>query len=306
MNVASFSLGNLTGKIQVTRTVTALTPGVYKVKANVPGIQVNVAPAALNFKAAGEKKTFKVTFENKSAALGKFAMGSLSWQGAGKTVTSPIAVRPQSAVAAKDIFFTSESGTGSGDINVVSGTDKPIAMTFDGLSKADSSAAELIPGPFAGRADASTFVKTVKVPAGAPLAKFSVISSDPNADFDMWVVTPRGVEQVATASASESLSISNPAAGSYTIYANLYSSPDGKARKASVDAAVLGRQREQCDAEPQPAGAAQRGIRQGHAELDRPSGRLLHRAGHLRRSQRADVRQCSGQRCRRNCCGTRP
>ena len=252
MNVASFSLGNLTGKIEVTRTVTALTPGVYKVKANVPGIQVNVAPAALNFKAAGEKKTFKVTFENKSAALGKFAMGSLSWQGAGKTVTSPIAVRPQSAVAAKDIFFTSESGTGSGDINVVSGTDKPIAMTFDGLSKADSSTAELIPGPFAGRADASTFVKTVKVPAGAPLAKFSVISSDPNADFDMWVVTPRGVEQVATASASESLSISNPAAGSYTIYANLYSSPDGKARKASVDAAVLGANENNATLNPNP------------------------------------------------------
>ena len=57
MNVPSFSLGNLTGKITVTRTLTALTPGVYKVKANVPGIQVNVAPAALNFKAAGEKKT---------------------------------------------------------------------------------------------------------------------------------------------------------------------------------------------------------------------------------------------------------
>ena len=50
MNVPSFSLGNLTGKITVTRTLTALTPGVYKVKANVPGIQVNVAPAALNFK----------------------------------------------------------------------------------------------------------------------------------------------------------------------------------------------------------------------------------------------------------------
>ena len=123
MNVPSFSLGNLTGKIEVTRTVTALTPGVYKVKANVPGVKVNVAPAALNFKAAGEKKTFKVTFENKNAALGKFAMGSLSWEGAGKTVTSPIAVRPQSVVAAKDVFLSTESGTGSGDISVVSGTD---------------------------------------------------------------------------------------------------------------------------------------------------------------------------------------
>ena len=252
MNVPSFSLGNLTGKITVTRTLTALTPGVYKVKANVPGIKVSVAPASLNFKAAGETKTFKVSFENKGAALGKFAMGSLRWEGAGKTVTSPISVRPQSVVAAKDISFTSESGTGSGDIDVVSGTDSPIAMTLDGLSKADSSATELIPGPFTGRADASTFVKTVQVPAGVPLAKFSVLSSDPASDFDMWVVTPRGVEQVATASASESLSIPNPAAGSYTIYANLYSSPDGKARKASVDAAVLGANENNATLTPNP------------------------------------------------------
>ncbi|WP_442856239.1 S8 family serine peptidase [Arthrobacter sp. U41] len=252
MNVPSFSLGNLTGKIEVTRTVTALTPGIYKAKANVPGIKVSVSPAALNFKAAGETKTFRVTFENKGAALGKFAMGSLSWVGAGKTVTSPIAVRPQSAVAAKDISFTSETGTGSGDISVVSGTDNPIAMTLDGLSKADSTAVELIPGPFTGRADASTFVKTVKVPAGAPLAKFSVISSDPNSDFDMWVVTPRGVLTVATASASETVSIPNPAAGSYTIYANLYSSPDGEARKASVDAAVLGANENNATLTPNP------------------------------------------------------
>jgi hypothetical protein len=252
MNVPSFSLGSLTGKITVTRTLTALTPGVYKVKANVPGIKVSVAPAALNFKAAGEKKTFKVSFENKGAALAQFAMGSLSWEGAGKTVTSPIAVRPQSVLAAKEVSFTSEAGTGSGDINVGSGTDKPIAMTLDGLSKADSSAVELIPGPFAGRADASTFVKTVEVPAGVPLAKFSVISSDPASDFDMWVVTPRGVEQVATASASESLSIPNPAAGTYTIYANLYSSPDSRATKATVDAAILGANEKNATLTPNP------------------------------------------------------
>ena len=255
MNVPSFSLGNLTGKITVTRTLTALTPGVYKVNANVPGIKVSVAPATLNFKAAGETKTFKVSFENKGAALGKFAMGSLSWAGAGKTVTSPISVRPQSVVAAKDVSFTSESGTGSGDINVVSGTDKPTAMTLDGLSKADSSAVQLTPGPFAGFtgvSDASTFVKKVTVPAGVPLAKFSVFSSDPASDFDMWVVTPRGTTQVATASASESLSIPSPAAGEYTIYANLYSSPDGKDRQASVDAAVLGANEDNATLSPNP------------------------------------------------------
>ena len=82
MNVPSFSLGNLTGKIEVTRTLTALTPGTYRAKTDVPGVKVTVTPSILTFGTAGEKKTFKVSFENQNAALGKFAMGSLTWQGA--------------------------------------------------------------------------------------------------------------------------------------------------------------------------------------------------------------------------------
>ena len=110
MNVPSFALGNLAGKIEVTRTVTALTPGIYRATADVPGVKVSVTPAVLNFSAAGEKRTFKVSFENQDAPLGQFATGSLTWQGAGKKVASPIAVRPQSIVAASDVAFTSEGG----------------------------------------------------------------------------------------------------------------------------------------------------------------------------------------------------
>jgi subtilisin family serine protease len=241
MNLPSFALGNLTGKIEVTRTLTALTPGVYKAKFNVPGIKVSVTPAVLNFSAAGEKRSFKVSFENQGAPLGKFATGSLTWQGADKNVASPIAVRPQSAVALSDVAFTSQGGSGSGAIKVVSGTNSPISMTLDGLSKADSTAVELVPGPFTGVTDAANLVKTVQVEAGSPLAKFSVISADPNADFDMYVMTPEGPLTVATSSASESVSIPNPTPGQYTIYANLYASPNNKATKASVDAAVLGK-----------------------------------------------------------------
>lgn len=242
MNVPSYSLGNLTGKIEVTRTLTALTPGTYRVKASVPGVKVTVTPSILTFGAAGEKRTFKVSFENQNAALGKFAMGSLTWQGANKSVTSPIAVRPQSVVTSKDVAFTSEGGTGSGELKVVSGTNNPINMTLDGLSKADSTAIELIPGPgVLGATDASNFAKAVQVPAGSPLAKLSVYSADPNADFDMYVVNPANqLIQVATSSASESLSIPNPAPGTYRIFVHLYASPNGQATKASVDAAILG------------------------------------------------------------------
>lgn len=241
MNVPSFALGNLTGKIEVTRTLTALTPGTYRVKVDVPGVKVTVTPSILTFGSAGTKKTFKVSFENQSAALGKFAMGTLTWQGANKNVASPVAVRPQAVVANSDVAFTG-GATGSGAINVVSGSNSAINMTLDGLSKADSTATELVPGDaILGANDASNFGKSVQVPAGSPLAKFSVLSSDPNADFDMYVVNPANqLIQVATSSASESLSIPNPAAGTYRIFVNLYASPNGQATKASVDAAVLG------------------------------------------------------------------
>ena len=56
MNVPSFALGNLTGKIEVTRTVTALTPGIYRVKANVPGVKVNVTPSVLNFRPPARRR----------------------------------------------------------------------------------------------------------------------------------------------------------------------------------------------------------------------------------------------------------
>lgn len=240
LNVASFALGNLTGRVEVTRTVTALAPGSYTARAEVPGVKVSVTPAVLDFGAAGEKRTFTVAFENQGAALGQFATGSLTWQGAGGNVASPVAVRPQSVVAAGEVAFTSKGGTGSGDINLVSGTDGPISITLDGLSRAESTGVELVPGEFRGVADASTSARSVNVPAGTPLAKFAVVSADPDADFDMYVMSPEGLLYAATPMASESLSIPNPVAGEYTIYVNLYASPGGQATRASVEVAVLG------------------------------------------------------------------
>ncbi|PYI67223.1 protease [Arthrobacter livingstonensis] len=241
MNLASFAVGSLAGKVTVTRTVTALSPGMYRATANVPGVDVKVTPSVLNFSRAGEQRTFKVTFENAKAPLGEFATGSLVWQGAGKNVASPIAVRPLPALVARDTAFSSKGGSGTGAIPVVSGSNAPIKVALDGLSKADSSAVSLVPGPLAVATDKSNFVKAVTVPAGSKLAKFSVISSDPTADFDMIVFNPDGsYSDVRTGSSSETLSLSNPAPGTYTLLANLYSSTGGAAIKATVDAAVLG------------------------------------------------------------------
>ena len=268
MNLPSFALGNLAGKIEVTRTLTALTPGVYKAKFNVPGIKVSVTPAVLNFSAAGEKRTFKVSFENQGAPLGKFATGSLTWQGANKNVASPIAVRPQSVVALSDVAFTSEGGTGSGAIKVVSGTQRADQHDPRRSLEGRLHGRRARPGSVHGRP--GCLERRQDRHRSRPAPRWPSSRSFPrtrSADFDMYVMTPNGPLTVATSSASESVSIPNPTPGKYTIYANLYASPNNQATKASVDAAVLGQGRGQGLAEPEPAAARQRQGRQGHAEL---------------------------------------
>ncbi|WP_052274058.1 S8 family peptidase [Arthrobacter sp. L77] len=252
-NVPSFALGNLTGRIEVTRTVTAVTPGLYRATADVPGVKVTVTPAVLNFSAPGEKRTFKVSFENQSAPFGKFAAGSLTWSGQGKAVTSPVAVRPQAIKAPAEAAFTSTGPDGSGTFDVTSGTNSPIEMTLQGLAKADSSAINLVPGGLANANNASNAVKDVTVPAGAPIARFSVLSGDPTADFDMFLITPAGtVTQVATADASETVTLENPAPGKYRIIANLYASTGSAPTAGTIDAAILSGTEDNATLTPNP------------------------------------------------------
>ncbi|WP_253905896.1 S8 family peptidase [Arthrobacter sp. H5] len=253
MNVASYALGNLTGKVTVTRTVTADAPGLYRATADVPGVDVTVTPSILNFTSAGEKRTFEVTFENQSATLGEFAMGSLVWEGQNKRIASPVAVRPQAIVAPAEVSFSSEGADGSGEFEVTSGTNSPVNMTLEGLSKAESSELEKVPGPVAVTNDASNFLTEVEVPEGAPLAKFSVLSADQTADFDLFVFDPNGrLTQVATASASETLTLENPIPGTYTIVVNLYASVDGRSTAATFDAAILGANENNATLTPNP------------------------------------------------------
>ncbi|MFJ6003003.1 S8 family serine peptidase [Arthrobacter sp. NPDC092385] len=248
-NVPSFGLGNLTGRTEVTRTVTAVTPGLYRATANVPGVNVTVTPSVLNFSAAGETRTFKVSFENQSAPFGQFTSGSLTWSGQGIKVTSPVAVRPQALNAPEEIAFNSAGPDGSGTFDVTSGTNTPIQMTLEGLSKADSTAISLEVGQNA--------IKDVTVPEGAPVAKFSVLSDDPQADFDMLVLTPSGaVEEVATADASETITIEDPEPGKYRILANLYASPDERTTTGTIDAVILGGNENNATLTPNPLALA--------------------------------------------------
>lgn len=241
VNVPSIAVGRLTGDITVTRTVTAVTPGRYQADLDLPGINARVTPSVLHFTRPGQTRTFKIRFENQSAALNEFATGSLTWQGRGLSVTSPVAVRPVTATVPESVSFTSETGTGQGEIPVVSGTNNPMPLTVEGLAKANSKNIEKVPGgPPAPVEDASNSYSEATVPADATTATFAVNAEDAGDDWDLFVITPSGsTVSSATGSASEKVVLSDPEPGRYFVIANLFSTTDQQAGKARVDVTVL-------------------------------------------------------------------
>jgi hypothetical protein len=231
------------GEVQVKRKLTALVPGMYRPHVELPGFSVDVEPNALNFAKAGQTREVTLTIRNESAAVGQFTTGTLTWKGP-RTVTSPIAVRPVDARIAPSFSFSSATGTGSGTIDLVSGSDAPLAVAVEGLAPMSQTAISKTPGAYAPTNDAHNALLSVTVPAGATFARIGVQSERNDVDWDMVVYAPDAsgrlvAKQVATPSASEFLELESPQAGTYFIVANLYSTPDKGAAAATVQAAAL-------------------------------------------------------------------
>lgn len=250
VNVASYAVGSLVGEVTVTREVTALTKGTYTASANVPGVDVKVSPSTLKFSEVGQKKTFTVTFKNATAATNAFVHGSLTWKFEGPSVgkntgnpkgtksfnvTSPVSVRPLAVASPSLVEFSGASG--SDTVDVTGGINKSIDLSVLGLAKADATVGTRSPGapPVVGD-NASTLYKAVTVPTGTKTATFSVNADDATDDWDMYVITPSNqIVSVGTESASESLILTNPAAGNYRILGYMYASNDNGPATASVE-----------------------------------------------------------------------
>jgi subtilisin family serine protease len=243
LNLPSIALGSLVGEVQVKRKLTALVPGMYRPQVELPGFSVTVEPQALNFAKAGQTREVTLTIRNDSAPVGMFTTGTLTWKGP-RTVTSPIAVRPVDARIAPSFSFSSATGTGSGTMDLVSGSDTPLAVAVEGLAPMSQTAISKTPGAYAPTNDEHNAMLSVTVPAGSTFARLGVQAEKNDVDWDMVVYAPNGAGglapiQVATASASEFLELESPQAGTYYIVANLYSTPDKGAAKATVQAASL-------------------------------------------------------------------
>ena len=156
-----------------------MTPGLYRATVSVPGMKAVVTPSILNFTAAGQTKTFKVKLTLDTAPSAETTSGWLTWQGAGKTVRSPIAVVPTSVLAPTEVSGSGATGTAS--FEATAGKAGIPIRSYGVVS------APLVPGAVpAGAADADLPNYPVTVTAQTKAVQWNIKTVDPAGSI--WLV----------------------------------------------------------------------------------------------------------------------
>jgi subtilisin family serine protease len=224
-NAPSISVGQLLGTQTITRRVTAVTPGLYRATVSVPGMKAVVTPSILNFTAAGQTKTFKVTLTLDTGDSGATSNGWLTWQGAGKTVRSPIVVVPTSVLAPTAVSGSGASGSVS--FSATSGKAGTPIRSYGVVS------APLVPGAVpAGAADADLPDYPVTATSQTKAVQWNIKTVDPAGSI--WLVLYKvvnGQKQflsfVGDGSNQASASVAAPAPGGWGVLAITLSNPPG-------------------------------------------------------------------------------
>lgn len=238
LNLPSIALPALTQQQTVTRTLTATRAGTYEVAADIPGVEVSVAPATLVFSGPGDTQEFTVSFENDTAPVEEWATGLLTWTSEdGTAVRSTLAVRPVTADAAA--LVTGDGMAGSEEVSIVPGVTGPIAVEVAGLAPVELLVDPDEPAPgHSGDATSGdengNVAWIVDVPAGSPLARFTLEGSE-EGDLDLAVYRVAGETDTryyerwmsATPGAYEQITLTEPTAGSYLVVANVRAAAEG-------------------------------------------------------------------------------
>ncbi|MCU1471640.1 MAG: putative secreted peptidase [Glaciihabitans sp.] len=250
LNQASIAIGALAGTQTVVRTVKATSDGTYTPHiSGLAGIHVTVDTPTITL-TTGQTATYHVTFTRTTAALKKYATGSITWTdtSTGTTVRSPIAVQP-TAVA------TSVSGTGTnGTVTVPTalGVNGTTALHLYGLAAGDKwpdvdgdtppanythhFTSATVADPLTGKiTDNQSMVFAYQLTSSTTFVKFAELPNapvDPKTDLDEYVYYStsftedatkwKPVAQSATSKAAESVQINKPKAGIYYVLVDPY------------------------------------------------------------------------------------
>ncbi|MDF8265700.1 S8 family peptidase [Luteipulveratus flavus] len=228
LNYPSIAVGDLAGTQTITRTVTNVEDRASQYTARVvapAGFTASVSPSTLVIP-PGQSRQFKVTLTRTSAPFGQYAFGSLTWKGSrGQEVRSPIAVRPVAAAVTAETVQSSTSG--SVTLPVRPGYTGTLGASAVGLT---AGAVNVVP-----TTTSTNGTVQVTVPAGTKVVRFATYDTDVPAGTDVDLAVTKDGKTVGSSgggTAEEAVTLNNPAAGTYTVTADLFSGP------ASLDVKV--------------------------------------------------------------------
>jgi subtilisin family serine protease len=241
LNQASIAIGDLIGEQTVTRTVTALAAGEYEAAIDVPGIEATVTPSTLDL-AAGESGDFTVTFAADGAPADAWATGFLTWASADHVARSDIAIHPTSALAPAAVE-ADVATTDSTEVAFTAGVTGSLGFSIAGFTRGDVTPnAEDPTLPYTGIALAtgdsdSDYADAFHVIGeGVDAVQFDVYPTveDGVTDLDLFIIYCADealtdcdlVAQSATGAAAESVTITEPAPGTYISETSFFATPE--------------------------------------------------------------------------------
>lgn len=227
MNTPSIAIGDLAGAQTVTRRVTNVggNPATYTPSiTGLAGFNTVVTPSSLTL-AAGQTKSFTVTFTRTSAPLNAYTGGQLRLADGTHTVRVPVVVRPVALAAPLQT---------SGSYDVTFGYSGPFTATARGLIPAALTSGSVTQDPdqtFVATDPTGTVAVQVVVPAGTTYARFSLFDADVAAgsDIDLYVTNGAGtlVGVSGSGGSDEEVNLVNPTPGTYTVYMHGWGLPSG-------------------------------------------------------------------------------
>ncbi len=192
LNLPSITMSALASSQTVTRRVTNVSDeaGAYSVEISPPpGMRVDVVPNSLSL-SPGESASFDVTAIYESGPLDLWRFGSLTWRSEDHAVFSPVAVKPTSILAPREI--TTFGGTGAQSFDVEFGYSGAYSAGVHGLNL------PLVLNGFVDNDPTKTFTfrttsgvtqHVISVPAGQLYLRFALFDAltDGDDDLDMYV-----------------------------------------------------------------------------------------------------------------------
>jgi hypothetical protein len=241
VNAASLALGHLVGPTTVQRRVTNVGDRweSYSVRVlGMPDVDVQAFPATVRL-GPGQSRTVRLRITARPAAqVDRDVTGWLVWKGDRHRVRVPVSVRPS-------VLAAPEQVTGAGDRGRVvvqgrSGNGRTVKLHSTRLVAATSTPLRLRPArldPRRPRSERDADIRTVRVPVGTDVARFSLAGA--SGDVDLYVFRAGRLVDRATGGTPAEVTLSRPAAGSYRLYADTRATVKDRPASARLDTWVV-------------------------------------------------------------------